>query len=78
MDSHIAVVDAKSIVGGYEDAWARVRKNGEKGGALPRTVTLITGPSRSSDIERIVTIGVHGPRRLPIVLVGKADGEETR
>ena len=46
-DTHIAVVDAKSIVGGYEDAWARVRKNGEKGGALPRTVTLITGPSRS-------------------------------
>ena len=77
-DTHIAVLDAGTIVGGYEDAWARLRRNGEKGGDLPRTVTLITGPSRSSDIERIVTIGVHGPRRLHIILVGKAHGKETR
>jgi len=39
-------------------------------------VTLITGPSRSSDIERIVTVGVHGPLRLHILLVGQANGEE--
>ena len=77
-DTHIAVLDAGTIVGGYEEAWARLRRNGEKGGDLPRAVALITGPSRSSDIERIVTIGVHGPRRLHIVLVGKADGEKTR
>jgi len=77
-DTHIAVLDAGTIVGGYEDAWARLRRNGEKSGDLPRTVTLITGPSRSSDIERIVTIGVHGPRRLHIILVGRADGEETQ
>ena len=77
-DTHIAVLDARTIVGGYEDAWAQLRQNGEKGGGLPRTVTLITGPSRSSDIERIVTIGVHGPRRLHIVLIGKANDKETR
>lgn len=71
---HIAVLRADRIVGGYEDAWALVRPNGEAGAALPRTVTLITGPSRSSDIERTVTIGVHGPKRLHIVLIGKADG----
>ena len=75
-DTHIAVLDAGRIVGGYEDAWAGMRPNGETGAALPRTVTLITGPSRSSDIERTVTIGVHGPRRLHIVIVGTADGEE--
>lgn len=73
---HIAVLAAERIVGGYEDAWALVRQNNETGAALPRTVTLITGPSRSSDIERTVTIGVHGPKQLHIVLVGKADGEE--
>ena len=76
-ETHIAVLHADRIVGGYEDAWAMVRQHNEKGAALPRTVTLITGPSRSSDIERTVTIGVHGPKRLHIVLVGKADGEET-
>lgn len=74
-DTHIAVLYADDIVGCYEDAWARMRPRGETGGALPRTVTLITGPSRSSDIERTVTIGVHGPCALHIVLVGEADGE---
>ena len=32
-------------------------------------VTLITGPSRTADIERVLTIGVHGPERLVIVCV---------
>ncbi len=78
-DTHIVVLDASKIVGAYEDAWAEIRPRGESAAGLPRTVTLITGPSRSSDIERTVTIGVHGPRRLHIVLVGaapaaKADG----
>lgn len=80
-ETHIAIVHADGIVGGYEDAWARVRVNGETGAALPRTVTMITGPSRSSDIERTVTVGVHGPKRLHIVLVGDVeggnDGQET-
>ena len=71
-DTHIAILHAGAIVGGYEDAWARLP--GTATGALPRVVTLITGPSRSSDIERTVQIGVHGPRRLHIVLI---DGQET-
>jgi L-lactate dehydrogenase complex protein LldG len=32
-------------------------------------LTLLTGPSRTADIERVLTIGVHGPERLFIVLV---------
>ncbi len=32
-------------------------------------LTLITGPSRTADIERVLTIGVHGPARLHVVLV---------
>jgi L-lactate dehydrogenase complex protein LldG len=75
-DTHIVVVHADDIVGGYEDAWAKLRPGLETGRDLPRTVTLITGPSRSSDIERIVTVGVHGPLRLHILLVGQANGEE--
>lgn len=69
-ETHIAVLPAEAIVGGYEDAWTRL---GELFERLPRSVTLITGPSRSSDIERQLQIGVHGPRRLHIVLY---DGKE--
>ena len=69
-ETHIAVLWSKAIVGGYEDAWARIVEGFE---TLPRSVTLITGPSRSSDIERQLQIGVHGPRRLHIVLY---DGQE--
>jgi L-lactate dehydrogenase complex protein LldG len=44
------------------------------GGAplLPRTVNLITGPSRTGDIEQRIQLGAHGPRRLHIVLVEDA------
>jgi L-lactate dehydrogenase complex protein LldG len=70
-ETHIALLAGDDIVGGYEDAWARLSARFDR---LPRSVTLITGPSRSSDIERKPQIGVHGPRRLHIVLV---DGEET-
>jgi L-lactate dehydrogenase complex protein LldG len=39
---------------------------------LPRTVNLITGPSRTGDIEQRIQLGAHGPRRLHIVLVEDA------
>jgi L-lactate dehydrogenase complex protein LldG len=32
-------------------------------------ISFITGPSRTADIERVLTIGVHGPGRLIIVVV---------
>ena len=33
-------------------------------------IVLITGPSRTSDIEKILILGVHGPKRLVVLLVG--------
>jgi L-lactate dehydrogenase complex protein LldG len=38
-------------------------------GAMPRNVMLVTGPSRSADIEQTLELGAHGPRRLHVVLV---------
>jgi L-lactate dehydrogenase complex protein LldG len=47
-------------------------QSGDRVGALPRTVNLITGPSRTGDIEQRIQLGAHGPRRLHIVLVEDA------
>jgi len=69
-DAHIVVVRAGDLVGCYEDAWDRLRATGR----VPRTVNLITGPSRSADIEQTLQLGAHGPRWLHIVLV--EDGAE--
>lgn len=68
-DNHIVVVAADDIVATYEDAWRRLEADGAD---LPRTVALITGPSRTSDIELVPTLGAHGPRRLHIVIAGAA------
>ena len=62
-------VAAADIVGDVETAWARLRER-FGAGALPRTVSLITGPSRSGDIEQTLILGAHGPRALHIVVVG--------
>jgi L-lactate dehydrogenase complex protein LldG len=65
-DTAIAILRASAIVGAYEEGWDRLRS---QFGAMPRNVMLVTGPSRSADIEQTLELGAHGPRRLHIVLV---------
>lgn len=70
-DNHIVVIDAKDIARDYESIWENLRaKFGA--GTMPRTVNMITGPSRSGDIEQTMLLGAHGPRNLHIVIVGEA------
>lgn len=71
-DNHIVVLDAAKVLGSYEEAWSalRERRAQDGGWTMPRTVNLITGPSRSADIEQTLILGAHGPRRLHIILVG--------
>ena len=66
-DTHIAVLRAERIVAGMEDAFALIRS---ERGALPRAVNMISGPSRTGDIEQTIVLGAHGPFRVHIVLVG--------
>lgn len=67
-DHHIVVIDSKDIAGDYESVWSRLRETYGKG-TMPRTVNMITGPSRSADIEQTLLLGAHGPRSLHIIVV---------
>lgn len=67
-ETNIVVVEEKDIVGPYEDAFAKIAARFGKG-QMPRTVNMISGPSRSADIGGRLVIGAHGPRRLCVVVV---------
>ena len=71
-ETHIVVLPAEKIGGAYEEGWVHLRAEGASdadGGFMPRTVNLVTGPSRTADIEQTIALGAHGPRRLHIVIV---------
>jgi L-lactate dehydrogenase complex protein LldG len=68
-DTSIVILPVERVVGAYEEAWDLLRN--ERDG-MPRNVMLVTGPSRSADIEQALELGAHGPRRLHVVVVGAA------
>jgi L-lactate dehydrogenase complex protein LldG len=69
-DVHIVVVAASDVTADFETVMTRLRER-FGAGAMPRAVNLITGPSRSADIEQTLILGAHGPRKLHVILVGE-------
>jgi L-lactate dehydrogenase complex protein LldG len=68
-ECHTVLIAASDIVGSYEEAWDRIRAL-SGGGILPRSVNLISGPSRTADIEQTIVRGAHGPRRVHVLILG--------
>lgn len=68
-ETHIIVVSESSIVGCYEDAFDLVRSRFGDGRMMPRTLNLVSGPSRTADIGGRIVIGAHGPRHLCVAVV---------
>ncbi len=66
-DDHIVVLEADRIVAHFEDAWNRLRERPE---GMPRATNVISGPSRTADVEQTIQLGAHGPRRVHVLLVG--------
>jgi len=65
---HVAIVGTANILEDKVAVFKKIRP--EKSGFI----AFITGPSRTADIERVLTIGVHGPKRLIIVFVDEMEG----
>jgi L-lactate dehydrogenase complex protein LldG len=68
---HIAVLRVGQLVRGLGEALAHIQaQRGPDVFADASNLTLITGPSRTADIELTLTLGVHGPREIHVVLIG--------
>lgn len=66
--THIIVIRQTDIVGSYEMAWDRIRKAyGDN--TMPRTVNMISGPSRTGDIAGVLVRGAHGPKDICVIIV---------
>ena len=63
---HVALVGTGQLLPDLAAVLGRIQPS--KAGYL----AMITGPSRTADIERVLTIGVHGPLRLIVVFVDEA------
>ena len=61
---HIAFMNSKNVVLGITEAFEIISKVYDRG-----YISFITGPSRTADIERVLTIGVHGPSRFILIAI---------
>lgn len=64
---HIAVLPCSRLLDTLGDAFAAL--HGPDGAPVSRTITFVTGPSRTADIELTLVVGVHGPKTLHVLLV---------
>jgi L-lactate dehydrogenase complex protein LldG len=64
-DVHVTLLRVDLILPGLDELFAAL------GDDLPSALAIVTGPSRSADIEQKLAVGVHGPGEVHVVLVPK-------
>jgi L-lactate dehydrogenase complex protein LldG len=62
-DVHVTLLREDRILPGLDELFAVL------GDDLPSALAIVTGPSRSADIEQKLAVGVHGPREVHVVLL---------
>lgn len=65
---HLVILDARQIIKYQEELWARFRFEKD---IFPSVVNLVTGPSKTADVEQTIEYGAHGPRCVHVLLVGR-------
>jgi len=70
-ETHIVVATTSQVVPELQDALTGMRKRYQE--KFPSQMTVITGPSRTADIEKTLVMGAHGPRELFVFVVDDED-----
>lgn len=66
---HVAVVTSAQILPDLESWWAKQRTQGLKKTRQSSNIIVISGPSRTADIAMQLVMGMHGPKKLHIILL---------
>jgi L-lactate dehydrogenase complex protein LldG len=66
-DSHVVIGFSAQLVPDLQQAFQRLKN--KYGNKLPSLISVITGPSRTADIEKTLVMGAHGPRNLYLFYV---------
>lgn len=71
---HVVIAYVNQLVDDLKDAFVAVQT--KYSGKLPSMLSVITGPSRTADIEKTLVMGAHGPRELFLILVETPPSDE--
>jgi L-lactate dehydrogenase complex protein LldG len=66
-ETHIVIAYAEQLCTDLPEVFAHLEK--KYGTDYPSQITLITGPSRTADIEKTLVLGAHGPKKLHVFIV---------
>ena len=66
-ETHIVIAKASQVVPEIKDALIGMKKKYSNN--LPSQITVITGPSRTADIEKTLVMGAHGPKKLYVFMI---------
>ena len=67
---HVALVEEDTI----RDSFAEVVREQGWAGRMPTNVVLVSGPSKTADIEQTLAFGVHGPKELIVMVLKRSGG----
>jgi L-lactate dehydrogenase complex protein LldG len=71
---HLVIAYANQLVDDLKDAFVAVQA--KYAGKLPSMLSVITGPSRTADIEKTLVMGAHGPKEIFLILVETPPSED--
>ncbi len=73
-ETHVVIAYVNQLVDDLKDAFEAIQS--KYPGKLPSMISVITGPSRTADIEKTLVMGAHGPKELFLILVETPPSDE--